>query len=153
MPIEIFDTDYTKYIYLLGTAHFTKRSSSEAINAIKNTKTQDLAIELDIERFNLMNRHCISCPRRENCFSNCEFVAASEALGNTNANIWLIDMSESDMKERMKKLMKPGNFTDQFYVSGIREENFHRLWEQGFKNVVRGFNEKLDEYRRVAPSF
>ncbi len=41
MPIEIFDTDYTKYIYLLGTAHFTKRSSSEAINAIKNTKTQD----------------------------------------------------------------------------------------------------------------
>ncbi len=101
-----------------------------------------------------MNRHCISCPRRENCFSNCEFVAASEALGNTNANIWLIDMSESDMKERMKKLMKPGIFTDQFYVSGIREENLHRLWEQGFKNeVVRGFNEKLDEYRRVAPSF
>ena len=46
MPFEIYDIDYNRFIRILGTAHFTRRSIQEARRAVKGTGARDLAIEL-----------------------------------------------------------------------------------------------------------
>ncbi len=153
MQIEISDTDYTKFVHLLGTAHFTQRSVKEASEAVKSIGTKDLAIELDERRFNLMNKLCIRCPRRETCLSKCEFVVASEALGNINANIWLIDMSEVEMKKRISMLTNSWVSRQQpFFLNKIGDEILPWLWEKGYKDeVVRRSNKNLEVLQRVAP--
>ncbi len=153
MPIEIHNTDYTHYIQFLGTAHFTQRSVQEASHTVKNTGIKDLALELDLQRFHILDKLCIQCTQRMACTSKCEFVAASDALGNIDANIWLIDMSE---KEMMKRLRMPiDNQIDRrryMFRDELREENLPWLWEHGFKDeVLQRSNQRLERLRRSIP--
>ena len=93
MQAEIYNIDYNQFIHILGTTHFTKRSLSDAYHAVNQLKPTDLAIELDMERFQELNQTCATCPKRWTCAHKCEFIGAAEALGNVNGNIWLIDMT------------------------------------------------------------
>ena len=153
MPIEIYNTDYTHYIQLLGTAHFTQRSVQEASHTVKNTKIKNLALELDVQRFHILDKLCIQCTQRMVCTSKCEFVAASDALGNIDANIWFIDMSEKEMMKRLSRSLdnpierRRYNFRDE-----LREENLPWLWEHGFKDeVLQRSNQRLERLKRSTP--
>jgi len=155
MSSEIYDTDYNSFIHILGTAHFTRRSIQEAHQAVEKTGTKDLAIELDPRRFNLLNGACLTCPRHGTCTTKCEFIEASEALGNVDANIWLIDMTENQMRGRIRQLMTPIEASQGAYpvfsIMGDRELPW--LWERGHKDeVIRRSEKMLEVLRRAFPS-
>jgi pheromone shutdown protein TraB len=153
MQTEIYDVDYNDYIRLVGTAHFTKRSLYDAYQAVKRLQPTDLAIELDLKRFRILNAACWSCSRRGTCDTKCEFIGATEALGNVDANIWLIDMSEREIGQRIQRLTTP---TWIFRVSlpfFYQEDDMTRLWEQGYKDeVLNTYQRRLERLRERAPA-
>ena len=150
MQVDIYDTDYTRFIQLLGTAHFTRRSVKEASEAIEKSKTQDIAIELDPRRFNVLSKICNQCRRRDSCSTKCEFIAASEALGNTDANIWLIDMTEKEMKNRIRTFTKLWISWNKLHILN-GDENLPWLWEQGHKDeAIQRSNRNLDRLKKYA---
>jgi pheromone shutdown protein TraB len=100
LQAKIYNIDYNQFIHILGTTHFTKRSLSDAYHAVNQLKPTDLAIELDMERFQELNQTCATCPKRWTCAHKCEFIGAAEALGNVNGNIWLIDMTRYQFRQR-----------------------------------------------------
>lgn len=153
MPFEIHDVDYSRSVRVLGTAHFTQRSLQEAIQAVRDTGTRDLALELDPRRFSALNGACSTCPRRGHCTARCEFIGASEALGNVDANIWLIDMSQEEMGRRVGRLAGPWAARRAFRALGeAQDERLPWLWERGLKGEVdRRSRESLDALRRAAP--
>ncbi|MFQ6064008.1 MAG: hypothetical protein ACE5L6_00890 [Candidatus Bathyarchaeia archaeon] len=104
---QIYNVDYNDYISLVGTAHFTRRSLQDAYEAVKQLQPSDLAIELDLRRFQILNSTCSTCPRKATCTHKCEFIVATEAIGNVDTNIWLIDMSEPKIGQRIRRLMAP----------------------------------------------
>ena len=160
MQTEIREIDYNEFVSLLGTAHFTKRSVREAYEAVERLKPTDLAIELDLQRFNVLNGVCVSCPKRSKCDRKCEFVGATDALGNTDANIWLIDMSEYEIAVRIRSAAYPFSSSGWGYISYAEvplfydyEEDEVNLWERGFKERVLDANQrKLELLRRRAPT-
>ncbi|MFQ6095230.1 MAG: TraB/GumN family protein [Candidatus Bathyarchaeia archaeon] len=152
--IEIYDIDYNKHVEIIGTAHFTRRSLNDAYEAIKSLKPKDVALELDWGRFKLLNSNCLTCPRRRSCQTTCEFIGATEALGNVDANIWLIDMTEQQIRQRIRNRMTP------LEVSRIGVPMFHYeyedpiwLWERGFKErVINNSKRQIETQRRLFPS-
>lgn len=153
MQTEIYDVDYNDYVSLVGTAHFTKRSLYDAYQAVKRLQPTDLAIELDLKRFRILNAVCWMCLRRRTCTTKCEFIGATEALGNVDANIWLIDMSEREIGQRIRRLAAP---TWIFLVSlsfFFQEDEEIRLWEQGLKDeVINAYRRRLERLRERAPA-
>jgi len=101
---EICNIDYNQFVHILGTTHFSRRSLFDAHRAVNKLKPTDLAIELDLERFQTLNTNCASCPESKECTNKCEFIGAAEALGNVDANIWLIDMSRRQFAQRTHML-------------------------------------------------
>ncbi len=152
MRAELLDVNYNNYINLLGTAHFTRRSLAEACEAVKKLKPTDLAVELDMQRFQFLNQQCASCPRRENCAGHCEFVGATDALGNVDANIWLIDMSEQEITERIQQLLpyhRLWRFSFAGYPTWRSIDDEEQLWESGHKGEVLKLHAKRLELLRV----
>lgn len=151
METEIIDVDHNYYVSMLGTAHFTRRSLLEAYDAVRNLKPTDLAIELDMQRFQLLSSRCVHCSERSVCAGRCEFVGATDALGNVDANIWLIDMSEREISTRVRSLTPPSRlwlFFAEFPFTR-RIDNEVWLWEKGFKDEVMNRHEKRLEVLRV----
>ncbi len=155
MKAEILDVDYNHYVKILGTAHFTKRSLVEAFQAVDMMKPTDLAIELDIQRFQFLNQRCVTCPEHSVCAGRCEFVGATDALGNVNANIWLIDMSEREISRRVHRLLPyrqlwPFSIASPFFP--YRQVDEVWLWEKGRKSEVLDRHERrLNALRAKAP--
>jgi pheromone shutdown protein TraB len=159
MQAEFYNIDYNQFITILGTAHFTRRSLIEAYEAVKSLKPEDLAIELDWKRFQILNHMCISCPRKQNCTRKCEFIGAADALGNVNANIWLVDMSENEIHLRMQRLLRQYQWKWP-YLSYVSSPWFFRnnhideiqLWEEGYKDqVLRAYKQRLETLRQRNP--
>jgi pheromone shutdown protein TraB len=112
----------------------------EAYEAVRTLQPTDLAIELDIDRFKFLNSRCASCIERESCYGRCEFIGATDALGNVDANIWLIDMSEEQIRRRIKQHSQPTWFW-RFSFTGFpfwhpQGTDEVDLWEKGYKNEV-----------------
>lgn len=152
--VEILDVDYNEHVDLVGTAHFTRRSISDAYEAIKSLNPIDVAFELDWRRFQLLNTACLTCTKNEFCQGLCEFTGAAEALGNTDANIWLIDMSEQEMRTRIGRRMKRSERAHfGFQVPRRVDENPIWLWENGFKDrVINNSKKEMQALRRSLPS-
>lgn len=155
MQAEILNIDYNEHVNILGTAHFTKRSLQEAYEAVKELKPTDLAIELDMHRFQFLNQRCASCSHRSYCAGRCEFVGAADALGNVDANIWLIDMSEWEITTRVRQLLPhygPWRFSFARFPFRHLGDNEVWLWEKGYKDEVLDRHAKrLQVLRRRAP--
>lgn len=136
--------DYNSHVELVGTAHFTRRSIEEAVSKILSKKPKDIALELDIERYRALSL-CPSCPKRCICQRGmCEFTAASEALGNMDVNIWLIDMDEHEVKLRIDRLISPREAAN-LHLLGIDLGGGARvikLWERGYKDLALKLSEK-----------
>jgi pheromone shutdown protein TraB len=152
--VEIHNVDYNEYIDIIGTAHFTRRSLDDAYHAIKTVNPRDVAIELDWERFRLLNTTCLTCPKRNSCRGLCEFIGASDALGNTDANIWLIDMTEREIKRRIKYRRTPFERQRVGYpISYHQDHNPVQLWEMGLKDrVVNSTKRQIEAQRNYIPS-
>ena len=119
--VQIFNVDYNQYVEVVGTAHFTRRSINDAYESIKSLNPKDVAIELDWKRFKHLNTACIGCPKIGSCKGLCEFTAATEALGNVDANIWLIDMTEPEMQRRIRsKITRIERERMSFLLSRVR---------------------------------
>ncbi len=150
--VEIYDTDYNRSIDLIGTAHFTRRSINDAYEAVTTYRPSDICVELDWKRFAALNAACTHCPRNGSCKGLCEFTGASDALGNTDASIWLIDMSEQEIGQRIRSRMSPldrGRAALQVYGSG----NSVELWERGYKEkVVEDSKRNIEAMRRASPA-
>ncbi len=155
METEILNINYNEYVNLLGTAHFTKRSLYEAHEAVRKLQPTDLAIELDMERLQLLNQRCAACPERRTCAGSCEFVGATEALGNVDANIWLIDMSEREIAERIRRLLPLSRlwwFSFAGYLFWRGGDDEVELWERGYKDeVLEKHARRLEVLRARAP--
>lgn len=104
MRTDIYNIDYTQFVHVLGTTHFSRRSLQDAYNAVARLKPTDLAIELDLKRYHILNDKCATCPQSTSCTRKCEFIGAVEALENRNTNIWLIDMSRHEFQNRLRLL-------------------------------------------------
>jgi len=102
MQAEIYDIDYNKLVHVLGTTHFSRRSLYDAYRAVEQLKPTDLAIELDMKRYRILNNQCAQCPQNGDCTRKCEFIGAVEALENRDTNIWLIDMSKREFAQRLQ---------------------------------------------------
>jgi len=151
---EILNIDFNERVQLVGTAHFTRRSINDAYEAVKSSNPKDVAIELDMRRYLNLNSHCVACPRAPSCKGLCEFTGATDALGNVDANIWLIDMTEEEMRQRIRRGLGPFE-RPQMRVSTRYEpaEDPVRLWEMGYKNEVVDYSERqMEALRRVSPS-
>jgi pheromone shutdown protein TraB len=153
MKSEIYNTDYTQYVTLVGTAHFTRRSLRDAYEAVGRLQPTDLAIELDPTRFRILNNTCSACPRRASCTAQCEFIGATDALGNVDSNIWLIDMSEQEIQQRIRQLTTPTWIYLVRVPFRYEEDESTRLWEQGFKEeVLSSYQRRLETLRQHAPA-
>jgi len=104
MQAQLYNIDYTQFVHILGTTHFSERSLYDAYRAVTRLKPTDLAIELDMRRYQILNNECATCPQSLSCTRKCEFIGALEALENRDTNIWLIDMSKHEFWERMRRL-------------------------------------------------
>lgn len=152
--VEILNIDYNEYVDLVGTAHFTKRSIEDAYESINSLRPKDVALELDWRRFQLLNTACLDCARRKSCSGICEFTGAAEALGNVDANIWLIDMTEQEIRTRVRDRMTPFEKSHIGYrVYDVSYENPVWLWEKGFKKrVIDKTRKQIETLRQVFPS-
>ena len=150
--LKLYDIDYNNYVDIIGTAHFTRRSINDAYKSIKSLKPEDIAIELDQKRFERLNTACLNCSKRGSCLGLCEFTGAAEALGNVNANIWLIDMTIQEINQRIRnrtllyKMYLPPSY--RYLV-----EDPIWLWEKGYKERVNKNSEKeMATLRKIFPS-
>jgi len=100
VQVEIFNVNYNQFVHVSGTTHFSRRSLFDAYRAVAELKPTDLAIELDLERFRTLSTNCALCPENKACTNKCEFIGAADALGNVDANIWLIDVSRRQFAQR-----------------------------------------------------
>jgi pheromone shutdown protein TraB len=152
--VEILNIDYNEYVEIVGTAHFTRRSINDAYESIKSLKPKDVALELDWRRFQHLNTACLTCPKKGSCKGICEFTGAAEALGNVDANIWLIDMTEQEMRYRIRSRMTPIERSRMgFQVHHNLDEDPLWLWEKGFKDrVINNSKREIEASRRFFPS-
>jgi len=152
--VEILNIDYSEYVEIVGTAHFTRRSINDAYESIKSLKPKDVALELDWRRFQHLNTACLACPKKGSCKGICEFTGAAEALGNVDANIWLIDMTEQEMRRRIRNRMTPIERSRiGFHVHRNYDEDPLWLWEKGFKDrVINNSKREIEASRRFFPS-
>jgi radical SAM protein with 4Fe4S-binding SPASM domain len=152
--VEIFNTNYDEHVDIVGTAHFTRRSINDAYESIKSLNPKDVAIELDWRRFQHLNTACLNCPKRESCKGLCEFTGAAEALGNVDANIWLIDMTGQEIRHRIRSRMT------RFERSRMGFQMYRHidadpiwLWEKGFKErVINNSKKQMEASRKFLPS-
>ena len=149
--MEILDLDYTRHVEMLGTAHFTMRSLEEAYKAVQDLNPTDLAIELDMDRFRLL-QSLNGSPMVG--IRKCEFIGAVEAFGNTDADIWLIDMSEDEMRMRMESILEDDyRWYGRISYPWFRPiDDEYKMWELGLKDEVLKRNmERLENLRVRAP--
>ena len=152
--VEIFNINYNQYVDIVGTAHFTRRSINDAYESIKSLNPKDVAIELDLRRFKHLNTACLGCPKISSCKGLCEFTVAAEALGNVDANIWLIDMTEQEIRRRIRSRMTPSERTRMgFQLYHEVDEDPIWLWEKGFKDrVINRSKKQIEDSRQFFPS-
>jgi pheromone shutdown protein TraB len=148
--------NYLRHIKLLGTAHWSQRSIADAIQAVNTTSPQAICLELDKRRFDHLRRACFDCLRFGNCKRKCEFVAAADALGNQEADIWLIDMDERDIARRVQSQATLEEIVAwrriDAYVARHNEQGI-RLWEEGLKQeALAHFNGGTELMYRAFPT-
>ena len=140
----------------IGTAHFTGRSIYDAIQAASSGLHSGVAIELDRARFDGLNRmgYCVGPQLRARAEG--EFVAATDAFGNRDGDIWLLDWSIEEIDRRVRMTLTPqelwrweSTLSDLFPY----EVKGARLWEAGMKEeALRYLNFTTRAMREYFPS-
>ncbi|MDV3277548.1 MAG: TraB/GumN family protein [Nitrososphaerales archaeon] len=119
---------------VLGTAHFTRRSVGEAVAAASSERYSSVSIELDKQRFDELNATSLNAPRSIRAIAEGEFVAASDAFGNRDGDIWLIDIALGEIRSRIAPTLTASELRVWNEVSSRLapyETAGIRLWEAG----------------------
>ncbi len=95
-----------------------------------------VAIELDKQRFDELDvmAYSVAAPYRQ--VAEGEFLAATDAFGNRNGDMWLIDWSMNEIDSRLKVTLTPEEIWNWNRVSGKLspyEATGARFWELGRK--------------------
>lgn len=150
----IYDTDYNKYVKILGTAHFTTQSLKDVAEKVQAIKPNALALELDSRRYFILQGKCLYCGRRH-LSNKCEFTTASDVLGNIEADIWLIDMTENEIHQRIMLWTQKYGFIYQptnYGASPQESLTAARLWESGRKEeALKLFDAELERLKQTVP--
>jgi len=148
--------NYLRYVELLGTAHWSRRSIVDAATTVDRLRPQAVCIELDKRRFDFLRQACFECPRLGNCKGRCEFMVAIDALGNQDADIWLMDMDEEEIAARLRYRAKPEEIIAWRRIDAyVAEHNARglRLWEEGLnQEALDYFNGGTELMRRTFPT-
>ena len=111
-----------------------------------------IAHELDWRRFRKLHTVYLSCPRLASCNDLCEFIAVTNALGNVDSNIWLIDMTEQEMRQRIRAvrlLSRDRILAFKDIVMQLKTQ----FWERGLKErVLQVSRREITQNRRFFPS-
>ena len=141
---------------VLGTAHFTRKSVTDAVMAASSGKYSSLALELDRQRFEALNVAPYRLPWGAKGEVEGEFVAASDALGNREGDVWLIDVSLGGIRSRVAENMTISELREWNYVSSrLRDYEIAgiRLWESGREHeAMRYLDMTTKAMERFAPS-
>jgi len=119
---------------IVGTAHFTRRSVEDAAAFASSHEYSSIAIELDRKRYDELDISAYSVPSPYRPLVEGEFVAAAEAFGNREGDIWLIDMSLAEIRDRISARLTPGEMRRWAWVSerlAPEEAAGVRFWEAG----------------------
>ena len=120
----------------VGTAHFTATSIDDAIQAASSGLHSGVAIELDRARFDGLNRIGYSVEPQLRARAEGEFVAATDAFGNRDGDIWLLDWSIEQIDRRVRMTLTPQELwrwrsvSDDLFPYEVKGA---RLWEAGMK--------------------
>jgi len=141
---------------VLGTAHFTRKSVTDAIAAASSGRYSSVSLELDKQRFDALDVASYRAPWGARGDVEGEFVAASDALGNRDADIWLIDLSLGRIQSRIAEHMTVSELRDWNYVSARLsgyENRGIRLWESGREEeAMRYLDVTTRAMERYAPT-
>jgi len=121
-------------VNIVGTAHFTRKSVADAMKAVSSGEYRSVALELDSERFAELELGSLSAPPALREIAGGEFVAAADALGNRDGDIWLIDMSMQEIRSRISAGLDDREAAGWDYVSRRLvpyEYEGLRQWEEG----------------------
>jgi len=121
----------------VGTAHFTGRSIYDAIQAASSGLNSGVAVELDRARFDGLNRMGYSVGPQLRARAEGEFVAATDAFGNRDGDIWLLDWSIEQIDRRVRMTLTPQELWRWRSVSSDispYEIKGAGLWEAGLKD-------------------
>jgi radical SAM protein with 4Fe4S-binding SPASM domain len=154
--VQVPNIDLSKYVDFVGTAHFSRKSAQEVAEKVNRTKPEAVCVELCPYRYYYIRNACRRCPKRSYCSGKCEFIIATEVLGNRNADIWLIDMTEKEIWRRIacKATVNEAEAWRRIlgYV-GVQEARGFRLWEEGLKDeAIRYFNGNMELMRKAFPT-
>src|SRR5712692_4063570 len=144
----------------VGTAHFTGRSIYDTIQAASSGLHSGVAVELDRARFDGLNRMGYSVGPQLRARAEGEFVAATDAFGNRDGDIWLLDWSIEEIDRRVRRTLTPQELWRwRSFSSGLfpYEVKGAPLWEAGMKDealhyldfTTRAMHEDLPSLYRV----
>jgi pheromone shutdown protein TraB len=152
----IRDIDYLMHLNFVGVAHFSRRSISDALKAIKDTEPVGFCLELCPYRYEYLKRvqedpFAKAFSSRKN-----ELVTAIDLLGGLEMDVWLIDMNQEEIAARVLALAsleeaKAWKRIQKYLVK--REEVGLMLWEEGLKDeAMKVFKGDVELMRRNFPT-
>jgi pheromone shutdown protein TraB len=133
---------YASVIDVTGTAHFTMRSIIDAMERASSGDYSAVAIELDRGRFDELSVASYYADPLYRPAVEGEFVAAADAFGNRDGDIWLIDMTMDEIRSRIASGLRPGELRSWAVASrelGRYERLGMRYWEAGMKEEAMRF--------------
>ncbi|MFQ6075599.1 MAG: hypothetical protein ACE5Z5_05640 [Candidatus Bathyarchaeia archaeon] len=152
----VLDTDYSRYVEFVGTAHFSERSLSEAVEAVKVIKPVAITLELCPYRYEFLQDICKNCPRWGECTQRCEFLATVDELRKVDVDVWLIDMIQDEIAARVLATASREEAKAWKRLQGYlarREEYGLELWEEGLKDeAMRLFDGDLKLMKETFPT-
>jgi hypothetical protein len=128
----IRDIDYLMHLNFVGVAHFSRRSISDALKAIKDTEPVGFCLELCPYRYEYLKRvqedpFAKAFSSRKN-----ELVTAIDLLGGLEMDVWLIDMNQEEIAARVLALAS--------LEEAKAWKRICRVDEEELSNLVEGLN-------------
>ena len=157
VPVNrVGESDYTRYVGFVGTAHFSRASIMEVMEKVQELKPEAVALELCPRRYYALQRVCLNCPRRGSCDRKCEFIISTDYLANKDTEIWLIDMDEHEIHSRIRGSVTGREIREWLRASRYVRSNEARglqLWEAGRREeAMHLFDSNTRVMRRAFPS-
>jgi pheromone shutdown protein TraB len=156
VPLVIHDVDYLRFTDFVGTAHFSRRSISDALTAVRTTEPIGICLELCPFRYEYLKTVQDNPLERGLSSLKSEFVATIELLGDKDVDVWLIDMNQEEVAARILALASVEEARAWNRIQGhlsAMEEVGLRLWEEGLKDeAITVFNGDVALMRKAFPT-
>ncbi len=150
------DLNYNKFVKFVGTAHFSKRSFRDVVEALNSPNIKAVCLELCPYRYEYLRNMCNTCLLKKSCIKKCEFVIAVDSFTLSKIDVWLLDWTQEEIaaqilarvsQEEANSWRRVKNYIAQTEAYGLT------LWEEGLKEeALRSFNGDLTIMRETFPT-